>query len=492
MTVDGGQDKRAHVNSVCAEFGDLATPLERDYLFDELLPGEVVLVVLKGDVPLDPNEPDTKRGTGIAVATNLRALFLGYDAAFRRLGMLLPKAGVDTVTFDNDSTSIRISVTSTDGIVYECMNVVPKSAAVRFVYALRSREAALQRNATAKDLSKLRLLLETGSISASEFTQFRAMYEGLPAELAVADFPFGAGDLLLEAQQHLSNEAISQEQFNSLKAAIVEFSGLLAKFATGEIDEAQFDARSAPVLAWFNSYDETLWGPNALPEEQSEVNQSDRGEGPESPRTLSGESDQRGGAPPQVWREDQHSQQHSRKSRWLNAAAAVVSVCALAIVVVLSFVLLNQPSDGSHSSPGGSSAGTVTATKSSRATPQATRMPVSTPTPDNRVFCSDDAYDAGLKELQAFDLSPFSNVRGSQVAAVIRRMAEALDCTDSQYRDRYSQEKQCRSRGLMHGWLAMERIGNQRIRDASGDDARFARFALDTSSEVYANCLIYG
>ena len=52
MTEETRQDKRSHIDSVCAEFGDLASARERDFLFDELLPNEVVLVVIKGEVPV--------------------------------------------------------------------------------------------------------------------------------------------------------------------------------------------------------------------------------------------------------------------------------------------------------------------------------------------------------------------------------------------------------------------------------------------------------
>ena len=70
------RDLEAHVEAKCAEFGDLASERERRALVSQLLPGEKVLVVLKGNVPLDSEHPQGVRGEGIAVATGRRVIFL--------------------------------------------------------------------------------------------------------------------------------------------------------------------------------------------------------------------------------------------------------------------------------------------------------------------------------------------------------------------------------------------------------------------------------
>ena len=73
------RDLKAHVDAVCAEFGDLASERERGLLVANLRHDEEVLVVLRGNVPLDLARQHHQHGTGIAVATDQRVLFLSHQ-----------------------------------------------------------------------------------------------------------------------------------------------------------------------------------------------------------------------------------------------------------------------------------------------------------------------------------------------------------------------------------------------------------------------------
>ena len=505
MTEETRQDKRSHIDSVCAEFGDLASARERDFLFDELLPNEVVLVVIKGEVPFDPNRPYMVKGTGIGVATSQRALFLGHDAAGDRAGMLLPKAGIVSTSFDEDSFSSKVSVTSEDGIVYRCVDVLPKHAATRFVESLRSPDAGLEQasansetdqnplDARALELNKLSLLMAYEVISTTEFNELKATYDRLPAELVAHELPFSASDLLTEYQTLLGNGEIDRDYFNICKAAAIELSGLASKLVLEEIDQKQADARAAVIIKRL----EPQHGPSGRPSggplaRGADADRPTSQGGPDLLAAGASEPDPTDEVAPRVGHTGGNSTVHrSRIHRGFNTVVALVTICTVAVVAVVSFVALERSSDSWNSGADDTSGAATVPTEVSRATPQPKRTSAPTPTWDKRVFCSDDAYDIALKELQAFDMSPDSNVRGSQIAPVLLRMTDALDCLQSQHRSRFTKEKQCLSNAIFKGWLAMDRIGNTRLRNASYEDAQFVRVALDGAGQGYANCLIY-
>lgn len=491
-----GQDKRTNIDSVCAEFGDLASGRERDFLFDELLPNEVVSVVLKGEVPFDPKQPAAKRGTGIAVATNRRALFLGHDATGDRSGMLLPKAGIAHASSNEESFSSSIRIISSEGVVYEGVDLLPKHGAVRLIEALRTPDPGLEgttgrseidqsvKDAMGEELSKLRSLMSSGVISASDFARLRKSYESLTAVLTDDEFPYSASDLLTDFKVSLDNGAMSREEFNDWKAAVVELCDLTSKLAWGQIDETQYESRTAALFAGVESKHEASHkqGDGEYPDSDTDLAVAASRESEQADEELGQGGNKKGTTVkrrPRTW-------------GFLDYIIAFVTIIVLAVVAVVVFYTLGQSSEESGQGSNATSGASVAPTTRSRATPQPTRASALAPTPDNRVFCSDEAYEVALAELQAFDMSPDSNVRGSQLAPVILRMVYALDCASSQHRSRYTLEKQCRSSALHQAWIAMERIGNQSLRSAALEDRMFASQALDATGQIYTDCLLYG
>ena len=126
-------NRKAHVEAVCARFGNHASKRERFLLRRELLADEEVLVVIHGNVPLSLVDPERLgRFQGIAVATNQRVLFLRHGAFGNPQVCPVSNGSILTVSSRVGMISGGIEVRCSDGRVFKATDCRPNDAVGEF------------------------------------------------------------------------------------------------------------------------------------------------------------------------------------------------------------------------------------------------------------------------------------------------------------------------------------------------------------------------
>ena len=136
------------MDSVCAEFGHVASQRERELLASVLGSGEQVLVVVSGIVPLDLEQLH-ERGIGVAVATDRRVLFLRHGKSDAPVSIDLQHNAVQSAICKAGESLAEIEFQLRGGNSVVVSEAVPNWAASRIAddinFASRSSDGSKDR-----------------------------------------------------------------------------------------------------------------------------------------------------------------------------------------------------------------------------------------------------------------------------------------------------------------------------------------------------------
>ena len=128
-------DRRPEVDLDFGEFRNITSWQERALLASELGQGEAVLGAIRGVVPLNPDKPEVS-GSGIAVVTDTRALFIQLETQGRSWVCSLPFDLIQSVT-----PRFGIEIECGDGRKFEPFWLEPETSVSLFASSWQERKA---------------------------------------------------------------------------------------------------------------------------------------------------------------------------------------------------------------------------------------------------------------------------------------------------------------------------------------------------------------